>query len=80
MIAVKNVRVAVVHREGEKDWAGTGRYLSMRAYTGKGEASMMGPEIPIHEGMSDNAIEQFWQHCILASCGKDPDASATEAA
>ena len=45
MIDFKNVRITVVERIGEKDWAGTGRYLSIRAYRGKpqyGDAMLMG--------------------------------------
>jgi len=49
MIDVKNVRVAVVTREGESDWAKTGRYLSIRNYRDNGQL-MMGPDIPIRAG------------------------------
>ena len=46
MANFKNVKIEVVHREGVKDWYGTGRYLSIRAIIPNGKL-FQGPDIPI---------------------------------
>jgi hypothetical protein len=70
MIDVKNVRVTVVSREGESDWAGTGRYLSIRAYRDSGQL-MMGPDIPINSEITDAEIERMTKLFIEMVCGPD---------
>jgi hypothetical protein len=57
----KNVRVEVVHRSGDKDWEGTGRYLSIRAYKNATNTGVphMGPDIPITSELSDAEIERL---------------------
>jgi hypothetical protein len=74
-----NVRVAVMHREGDKDWAGTGRYLSILAYTGRGDSMMMGPDIPISSEMSDAEIERISVLWLEAVCGKTEQLKAAAA-
>ena len=61
MVDFENVRIAVVHRTGEQDWAGTGRYLSIRAYRGDkfGKSLFMGPDIPIYSDLTDAQIERL---------------------
>jgi hypothetical protein len=73
VVDYKNVRVVVVQREGEKDWAETGRYLSIRAYrngTGGGQL-FMGPDIPISSGLSDGEIERIARLWLEAVCGPE---------
>lgn len=79
MIDVKNVRVDVVHREGGKDWAKCGRYLSIRAYRDSGQL-MMGPDIPITNDMTDAQIERLMQLLLPMVCGPDPEPMTTLAA
>ncbi len=62
MVDYENVRITVVRRtDPAKDWAGTGRYLSIRAYRGDqfGKALFMGPDIPIYGTLSDEEIERL---------------------
>jgi hypothetical protein len=72
----QNVRVTVVHRQGDKDWAGTGRYLSIRAYRDSSNTSLyMGPDIPIHNpALPDEEIERltagFFGVILLPSSGR----------
>ena len=76
MFDYKNVRVSVVTRTGDKDWAGTGRYLSIRAYRGRakfGNAIFPGPDLPITSNMSDAEIERIAQLMLQALCGGDED-------
>jgi hypothetical protein len=68
MVDVKNVRVNVVRREGDKDWAGCGRYLSIRAYRDNGQL-LMGPDIPVTNGMTNDQIERLTQLLLLVVCG-----------
>jgi hypothetical protein len=53
-----DVRIDVTKREGEKDWAGTGRYLSIQA-----------PSIPINNSLSDAEIEQAVRSMLTSICG-----------
>jgi len=53
-----DVRIAVTKYEGEKDWAGTGRYLSIQA-----------PYIPINSSLSDAEIEQAVRSMLTDICG-----------
>jgi hypothetical protein len=53
-----DVRIDVVRCEGEKDWAGTGRYLSIQA-----------PTIPINSSLSDAEIEQAVRSMLTNLCG-----------
>jgi hypothetical protein len=76
----KNVRVTVVHREGEKDWEGVGRYLSIRAYTGQGDKVFMGPDIPISSELSDPEIERIVADVLRRTCGEDAATSSRAAA
>ncbi|THD63415.1 MAG: hypothetical protein E7813_18500 [Bradyrhizobium sp.] len=76
MVDVKNVRVAVVHYEGDRDFAGTGRYLSIRNYQDNGRL-MMGPAIPINSQMTDMQIEHLAGLLIKMVCGPDPDEEKT---
>ena len=71
MMDFKNVRIAVVDREGVKDWAGTGRYLSIRAYTGNGDRVFMGPDIPISSGLPNDEIERLTRAFLVAVCGEE---------
>jgi hypothetical protein len=71
MIDVKNVRVGVVHREGDKDWAKCGRYLSIRAYRDNGQL-LMGPDIPIINELPDAEIERLTKLLLEMICGSDP--------
>jgi len=80
MIDFKNVRIAVVDRIGEKDWAGTGRYLSIRAYTGDGARVFMGPDIPISSGLSDDDVERLTVAFLTAVCGEETAQVETAAA
>ncbi len=48
-IVVENVRVSLVQKTGDTDWAGTGRYLRFAAYTGEGQKVMPGPELPLRD-------------------------------
>ncbi|MCA1503803.1 hypothetical protein [Bradyrhizobium sp. NBAIM02] len=73
MINVKNVRIDVVHREGDKDWKKCGRYLSIRAYRDTGQL-MMGPDIPITNGLTDAQIEHLTKLLLQVVCGLDDDA------
>jgi hypothetical protein len=76
MVDYKNVRVAVVTREGDKDWAGTGRYLSIRAYRGRaqfGNAVFMGPDIPIESGLSSEEVERVAHAMLTALCGSNAE-------
>ena len=52
-----DVRIDVAN-EGEKDWAGTGRYLSIQA-----------PSIPIKSSLSDAEIEQTVRSMLTNLCG-----------
>jgi hypothetical protein len=71
MTDYKNVRIAVVDRVGEKDWAGTGRYLSIRAYSGHGDRVYMGPDIPISSGLSNDQVERLTKAFLVAVCGEE---------
>ena len=53
-----DVRIDVTKCEGEKDWAGTGRYLSIQA-----------PTIPINSSLSDAEIEQAVRSMLTNICG-----------
>ena len=53
----KNIRITVRHPQSDKDWEGTERYLSFRAYTAGGTL-MQGTEIPIDNERSDREILQ----------------------
>jgi hypothetical protein len=53
-----DVRIDVVKYEGEKDWAGTSRYLSIQA-----------PSIPINSSLSDAEIEQAVRSMLTNICG-----------
>lgn len=48
-IDVENVRVSLVQKTGDADWARTGRYLRFSAYTGAGQKVMQGPELPLRD-------------------------------
>jgi hypothetical protein len=72
MIKVKGMRVAVDKREGDKDWEGTGRYLSLRKYRENGQLNQ-GADIPITSKMPDEEIERIWSHLILMTCGEEDD-------
>jgi hypothetical protein len=52
-----DVRMDVAN-EGEKDWAGTGRYLSIQA-----------PSIPINSSLSDAESEQAVRSMLTSICG-----------
>jgi hypothetical protein len=69
----KNLRIDVVYRTGEKDWAGTGRYLQLRAFTGIGEGSMMGPEVPMESDFTDVQIKRIMLNACLMAGGPDTD-------
>ena len=53
-----DVRIDVTRREGQEDWAGTGRYLSIQA-----------PSIPINSSLSDAEIEQAVRSMLTNICG-----------
>ena len=53
-----DLRIDVVKCEGEKDWAGTGRYLSIQA-----------PSIPLNSSLSDAEIEQAVRSMLTNLCG-----------
>ncbi len=47
-VEFKNVRITVSTRNGDKDWEGARRYLTVRAYRdGASKALHPGPDIPI---------------------------------
>jgi hypothetical protein len=80
MTDFKNVRIAVVDRVGEKDWAGTGRYLSIRAYVGGDSGRLfMGPDIPIDSELSDPEIERLTRAFLVAVCGDEAAAVSVAA-
>lgn len=79
MINVKNVRIDVVHREGDKDWSKCGRYLSIRAYRDNGQL-MMGPDIPITNELTDAQIEHLMKLLLQAVCGPEDYALTLAAA
>ena len=71
MIDHENVRVEVVIRREKKDWAETGRYLSIRAYRNDyNNALLMGPDIPIHNDLSAEEIEQEVVQLLARLCGE----------
>ena len=44
----KNVRITISERNGDKDWEGSRRYLTIRAYRGDGTNALHpGADIPI---------------------------------
>ena len=53
-----DVHIDVTKHEGEKDWAGTGRYLSIQA-----------PTIPINSSLSDAEIKQAVRSMLTDICG-----------
>lgn len=71
MTDFKNVRITVIDRAGEKDWAGTGRYLSIRAYMGDGARVFMGPDIPISSSLPSDEIERLTRAFLVALCGEE---------
>ena len=71
MINHQHVRVSVIHRDGEKDWAGTGRYLNIRAYTNHTNTKLhpYGTDIPIwNTELSDDFIERLIAGNLDLSC------------
>ena len=66
MIYINNVCIAVTHHKADEDWAGCGRYLSLR--DGR---SMQEPELPIDvdNTMKDADIERLWAGMIEITCG-----------
>ena len=53
-----DVRIDVSKREGDKDWAGTGRYLSIQAQF-----------IPVNSSLSDAEIEEAVRSMLTNICG-----------
>jgi hypothetical protein len=53
-----DVRIDVTKREGDKDWAGTGRYLSIQAEF-----------IPVNSPLSDAEIAQAVRSMLTDICG-----------
>ena len=68
----KNTAIEVVHRQGDKDWDKTGRYLSIRAYkNGQDFGPLhMGPDIPIESELSDLEIERIVSALLAAVADK----------
>ena len=51
-IDIDNVRITMVDKSNKpvsKDWAGSGKYLRVQAYTGKGNALHRGAEFPLDD-------------------------------
>jgi hypothetical protein len=56
-IDFENVRITVSRRTGDKDWAGTGLYLSIRAYQGSDSKKLFpGADIPIRNARTPEDI------------------------
>jgi hypothetical protein len=53
-----DVRIDLTKREGQQNWAGTGRYLSIQA-----------PSIPINSSLSDAEIKQAVRSMLTDICG-----------
>jgi hypothetical protein len=54
---VENIRVTIARRDGDKDWAGTKRYLKIQAYRdGTTDQLHPGPDLPIRNQRSEEEI------------------------
>ena len=53
-----DIRIDVTKHEGDRDWAGTGRYLSIEA-----------PSIPINSSLSDTEVKQAVRSMLTDICG-----------
>lgn len=68
-------RAWISHRDGEKDWAGTGRYLNAtRIDAPGGGPSGTGPDFPIDSPLSDRDILRAYVVSVSAITGHSPDA------
>jgi|GEM_PF-4175660 len=75
-ITVENVRISLVDEDNaDKDFAGTGQYLSFRALTGVGAGINMGPRLPLTDRNVLNLIR-----AVLELAGRaTPNRQATAA-
>jgi hypothetical protein len=67
-------RAWISRRDGEKDWAGTGRYLNAtRVDAPGGGPSGTGPDFPISSSLSDQEILRAYVVTVSAITGNSLD-------
>lgn len=63
-------RAWVQHRQGEKDWAKTGRYLNIaRTETLEGGPSGLSADFPIYNDLSDQQVLEAFVSVVCAITG-----------
>jgi len=62
-------RAWIQNREGDKDWAGTGRYLNVVRCQEKGRVGGNPTDFPIHNDLPDEEILLAFVHSVSAITG-----------
>jgi len=62
-------RAWIQRREGDKDWAGTGRYLNVVRCQEKGRVGGNATDFPIWNDLSDEEILRAFVHSVSATTG-----------
>lgn len=62
-------RAWIQHRSGERDWAGTGRYLIVARTGGADEGPTQGPDFPVDSKLTDEQIIVAFIHAVSAVTG-----------
>jgi len=62
-------RAWIQRREGEKDWAGSGRYLNVVRCQEKGRVGGNATDFPIWNDLSDEEILRTFVHSVSAITG-----------
>lgn len=65
-------RAWIQHRTGEKDWAGTGRYLNVVRCTARGRPGGNATDFPISNRLPDEQILLAFVHSVNAITGCQP--------
>lgn len=67
-------RAWVSHRQGDNDWARTGRYLMATRIEGPGGGpSGTGPDFPVNSALSDRDLLRAYVVNVNALCGQPID-------